>query len=304
MACYRPRWAWSSLAVNPSGKRSLVFEQAKGLPDSLMQIDCGYCLGCRIDKSIEWSIRVCHEMKYHARNCWLTLTYDDHHVSKDGQLVPGDLKKFIKALRKHFGPGVRYFACGEYGDQLSRPHFHICLFDVDFGQDRREVKKRNEFPVFRSETATKLWGRGHVEIGLLTRKSAGYTARYIMKKINGDMAETHYAKFNPATQEMYLLIPEFIRVSTRPGLGYRFFDDHKDGNWFDRDSCILEGKEFPIPKYYDKLMERYNPERMAAVKAKRIAKALARDPNEQSDSRLRVREEVKQAMTSTLSRQL
>ncbi|MNU02384.1 hypothetical protein D3C72_2460730 [compost metagenome] len=66
----------------------------------------------------------------------------------------------------------------------------------------------------------------------------------------------------------------------------------------------MEGKEFPIPKYYDKLMERHDPERMAAVKAKRIAKALERNPLDQTDSRLRVREEVKQAMTSILSRQL
>jgi hypothetical protein len=304
MACYHPQWAWSSLAVNVSGKRSLVFQESMGVPGSLMQIDCGHCLGCRIDKSIEWSIRVCHEMKYHERCCWLTLTYDPAHYPEHGQLVADHLRRFIKALRKHFGKGVRYFACGEYGEQLSRPHFHVCLFGVDFGEDRREVKKRGQFPVFRSELATKLWGRGFVEIGLLTRKSAGYTARYIMKKINGELAETHYQRYDEQTQDMFLLMPEFIRVSTRPGLGYQFFEQYKDTNWYTRDTCILEGKEFPIPKYYDKLMERHDPERMAAVKAKRIAKALERNPLDQTDSRLRVREEVKQAMTSTLSRQL
>jgi len=35
---------------------------------------------------------------------------------------------------------------------------------------------------------------GHCEIGALTFESAAYVARYIMKKVNGDLAAEHYKR--------------------------------------------------------------------------------------------------------------
>ena len=42
-------------------------------------------------------------------------------------------KKFMKRLRKRFkGKRIRFYMCGEYGEQFDRPHFHACIFGVDF----------------------------------------------------------------------------------------------------------------------------------------------------------------------------
>lgn len=84
-------------------------------------IKCGQCMECRLAYSREWAIRITHEAAMHERNCFLTLTYDDDHLPKYGQLVKSDLQKFFKRLRHHFN--FKYVACGEYGERRRRPHF-------------------------------------------------------------------------------------------------------------------------------------------------------------------------------------
>jgi hypothetical protein len=47
--------------------------------------------------------------------------------------VKRDLQLFFKRLRKAY-PDVklRYFACGKYGEQFARPHYHVILFGKSF----------------------------------------------------------------------------------------------------------------------------------------------------------------------------
>lgn len=50
-------------------------------------------------------------------------------------LCKEDLQKFLKRLRFHirkdFGSEIRFFACGEYGPQTFRPHYHIIFYFDD-----------------------------------------------------------------------------------------------------------------------------------------------------------------------------
>ena len=64
----------------------------------------------------------------HPHNAYITLTYNDDHLPANGSLQPRDLQLFWKRLRKARTPGIRYYACGEYGDQTARPHYHAIIF--------------------------------------------------------------------------------------------------------------------------------------------------------------------------------
>ena len=164
----------------------------------------------------------------------------------------------MKRLRKQFGKGIRFYMCGEYGEELDRPHYHACLFGVDFAADRSLWSNRNGYKLFRSPTLEVLWPFGHSTIGELNFETAAYTARYVMKKITGDLAEDHYRKVDPVTGEVYQLVPEFNRMSLKPGIGGLFFDRfHTD--IYPHDYVVVNGSKAKPPRYYDKRFDKIDP---------------------------------------------
>jgi len=65
MPCYKPVPVWRSKQMNPSGKRSLVFSENLGIDGTRLEIPCGGCIGCRLDRAAEWQTRLIHESKMH-----------------------------------------------------------------------------------------------------------------------------------------------------------------------------------------------------------------------------------------------
>ena len=164
MACYHPIDAWRArVGVYPTGKVPIVFKEAYGDPSTAMKVLCGQCIGCRLERSRQWAIRCMHEASLHPINCFLTLTYNDaslHYCSlpdlatgevigKVPTLFPRDVVLFLKRLRKKFGEGIRFFQCGEYGSQFSRPHHHMILFGFDFA-DKQFLQMSNGVPLYMS----------------------------------------------------------------------------------------------------------------------------------------------------------
>ena len=52
-----------------------------------MEVACGQCLGCRLDRSRMWAMRIAHEASLHeldGGNCFITLTYDDDEMPANG----------------------------------------------------------------------------------------------------------------------------------------------------------------------------------------------------------------------------
>lgn len=112
-----------------------------------VEIPCGQCIECRLQRSRRWADRCMLELGYHESSYFLTLTYDNDHIPKNplidydtgeiyaenATLVKKDLQDFMKRLRrayeyKGYDNKLRFFACGEYGSQTLRPHFHIIVF--------------------------------------------------------------------------------------------------------------------------------------------------------------------------------
>ena len=116
--------------------------QPKGHPETIT-VGCGKCLSCRIAKRKEWSTRLWHELAYHNKSVFLTLTYDDYNVPDNESLRLKDLQLFFKRLRKSLYkadfPRIKYFACGEYGNMTARPHYHSIIYGLGLDRESKRM---------------------------------------------------------------------------------------------------------------------------------------------------------------------
>jgi hypothetical protein len=274
-----------------------------------MEVGCGYCLGCRLDKSKELATRCVHEAQMHQDNCFVTLTYDSENLPTDGSLSKLHFPAFMKRLRKKYDDReIRYLYCGEYGDETFRPHYHACLFGIDFEDAIEDHVNDRDDVLWHSDELDKIWGKGFCTIGELNWDTAAYTSRYIMKKVVGQRAEEHYWRDNPLTGESYKLEPEFCKWSLGrkkgDGLGGRFFKKYQS-DFFPRDECPIPGKGVynSIPRYYEKIYAEENPDAFAEIK-KRRRKFRDTHSHDYTTKRLEDRFHVKKAAISNLKRKL
>ena len=196
----------------------------------------------------------------------------------------------MKRLRKHFSSRkIRFFHCGEYGEQFQRPHYHAIIFGLDFTD---KVQCRENFYI--SPTLAVLWPFGFHTIGSVTFESAAYVARYVVKKVTGKFADEHYAVINKRTGEYCGdRLPEYITMSRRPGIAADWIDKWKF-DVYNSDSVIINGREVKPPKFYDAKFELVDKEAMARIKA--VRKCVSPSVAENNwTGRLRVREEVAHA---------
>lgn len=252
-----------------------------------------------------------HEAQLHEFNSFITLTYRDECLPAGGTLVKRDFQLFVKRLRKWLRsrgyPGVRYFHCGEYGEELGRPHYHALLFGIDF-PDKKPWKRSDAaggVTLYRSETLDKLWGLGFCSVGAVTMESAGYVARYSMKKITGALARPHYTRLIPDTGELVELEPEYATMSRRPGVGARWYEHFREDVYPEGEVVVAGGRRHRSPKYYDKLEARLDPEGMKRLRLERIKAGNNKLANwNRRPARLAVRHEVKSAQLKALKRGL
>ena len=200
-------------------------------------------------------------------------------------LQPPTVKKksvqlFIKRLRKRIEQPIKYFACGEYGDSRQRPHYHICLIGFDFPDKIYWKKSPAGSLIYRSELLEKLWSHpkskksyGFAHIGELNFQSAGYTARYTLKKTKDKKQYVHIEDYDPITGEIHKTVglePEFIIMSK--GIGKDWWNKYKIDT--DKDYLSIDyDKKVKVPRYYDKLREKADPESMVEIKQEREANA-------------------------------
>lgn len=239
-------------------------------------------------------MRCLHEASLHDENAFITLTFNEEHLSENGSLVKSHFQRFIKRLREAVSgsqpSAIRYFHCGEYGERLGRPHHHACIFGFGF-PDRTLWQVRNNTKLYRSEFLESLWPLGFSSVGDVTFESAAYVARYIMKKITGKAAPAHYGT----------KLPEYVTMSRRPGIGRGWIDQYSS-DVYPLDKVITRGTECKVPKYYDKCFELTSPVEYATIKARR--QEVARKNPDNTAQRLLVRETVQKARVTMLKRGL
>lgn len=293
MPCYRPLEGYRAKEPGPNGKRGITFRRSEGYSDLPTKVPCGQCIGCKLERSRQWALRCKYEAQLHDDNCFITLTFDDDHLPSDYSVNVRDFQLFMKRLRKKFsGQTIRFFHCGEYGDDNLRPHYHAILFGFDF-PDKSLFRVNNGNRLYRSEILENLWPYGFCTIGAVTFESAAYVARYCLKKVTGEQADEQYLRVHPISGKQVKVLPEYATMSRRPGIGTEWLKKY-GSDVYPHDYVVHDGQRMRPPKFFDNVLESSDPRQHRLVKAKRKlgAKAHAAD---NTSGRLRVREKVKTA---------
>lgn len=284
MTCYHPLKGYR---VKGGGWTANKRQSATQAP---LSVPCGQCIGCRIDKTQAWAVRMYHESQLHEANCFITLTYDDENLPLHHSLNKKDFQQFMYRLRDRLKPRkIRFFHCGEYGDETSRPHYHAIIFGYDF-PDKYLFTKHGENDAYRSNLLENLWQKGNSEIEDFTPTTAAYVAGYITKKISGKSQADYYAWTDPITHERHERVPPYATMSNRPGIGADWYKKfHKDV--FPGDFCVLDGRKVAPPLFYLERLKETDPDTYQALKTQRKSASRANKDNN-TDERLAVRETV------------
>jgi len=199
------------------------------------ELPCGRCLQCRIARARVWATRCVHESAFHEHNAFVTLTYNDDNLPMDKSLSKHELQCFFKRLRKNLDTfhdrKVKYFACGEYGQEKDehgipkeRPHYHAIIFGLSpWGDDKEEVREA--------------WTKGFIYTGTVTYDSARYVAEYINTEYDGELKKRVYgARSAP------------FKISSQ-GIGEKFaiLEKEKIKNGL---GITVRGHHVSVPRYY------------------------------------------------------
>lgn len=228
MSCYYPLKGY---------KRSdggITFNRKDSKSGVHMSVPCGQCIGCRLKHSREWAIRMIHELKSWDQAWFVTLTYNNENLPKNGclskpilnaegkQIKQSHFQGFMKNLRSaNPGKTLRYYHCGEYGkicqncgkswvlhqkshknycgctnwlETLGRPHYHAIIYNLELDDLKVKGKTKAGHLIYTSKKLERIWQKGFVTIGKVTFESCAYVSRYITKKINGQSKDEHYTR--------------------------------------------------------------------------------------------------------------
>jgi len=247
MPCYRPLQGYRARTVNASGKRGIVFNKKDGFVDLPVKVPCGQCIGCRLERSRQWAIRCIHEASLHDENSFITLTYSPENLPDGGTLVLEDFQNFMKRFREAIEPKrIRFFHCGEYGENLGRPHYHAIIFGIspcvcelwpEYERGKRQVVKCG---CPGREEIMNAWKLGGVSrVTSVCYDSARYVADYIGK---ADIdAQGYRGKHRP-----------FQLMSKGLGRGYV---DTFETQLRDNLGVTVRGVPVGMPRYYARRLE-------------------------------------------------
>lgn len=334
-------------------------------------VPCRKCDECKAKYAQDWAIRCYHEFLMRESACFVTLTVDDIHATalldsirksyKKGantycnRCIKGSrwfryplnyslnkhflldwLKKFRDNLYKNIGVKIRYFGCGEYGDNNERPHYHLIIFGYDFPDKQFFRKSSKNVDLYLSEELSHYWPYGMATIQSVNYKACMYTAKYCTKKLKFDNAESEYEYYygrqpeflfmskgncqsnrcpyiDEITKERKLnslrnLTNEYCKFcdKTRGGLGYDWllkyhFEVLKLGY------ILIDGIKYSIPDYYHKILQLTFPEEYANYKLSSLLRAdekFNERPLEGSAERLSAKAKVKRGKIKFYQRNL
>lgn len=275
-----------------------------------ISVPCGKCVACQIRKRKEWTTRLSNEAEFHGDNCcFITLTYNDDNIPVTclkpvrgdrpkmvdrgaGELplftlLPSDVQKFIKRLRRHLEylpkrsknrigrdhleTPIRYYAVGEYGGKFGRPHYHLMIFGWR-PSDMVVYSSRDGHLIYRSAQIEKLWKFGFSTVEPVQGGVAKYCSRYVTKKFDRLYSEDK----DPFAESVF---PEFYLQSVRNGgIGALFFDKHYETILSRGYSLIRNGGNYikaSIPTYYWRRCRSINPCLWLQLRDEKIAFAKA-----------------------------
>lgn len=285
MSCYRP--LFGEFQGYEDGKPHYKILPCSGIPAEYPNINvpCGHCVGCRLDKSREWADRMMLELDHSKTAIFVTLTYDPLNVPVACSLDDGsvlftldkrDVQLFMKRLRRTFsGREIRFYLAGEYGSQTHRPHYHAILFGLSLADfsDIQPVSK-NSFGQFlySSQKMYEIWKLGNVALAEVSWQTCAYVARYCVKKLGADVSRETYESFG--------VLPEFSLMSRKPGIAGFYALEHpelieRSKQYFSDPNGVTPRTSCQTPKFVFEKLQLINPVLYDNIKNQR--QAYARD---------------------------
>lgn len=300
MSCFRPLNAYRL----DSG--DVVLSGARNAPTGRrMELPCGRCIGCKLDRARAWSVRITHEAQLYDGNSFVTLDYAPESLPASLSLEYSDFQGFMKRLRRRVqgcgvGPDgrkpVRFFCAGEYGETFKRPHWHAILFNC-----RMPDAEKYKNGTYRSRLLEDIWGHGNAVIGDVTPQSAAYVAGYTLHKAY-ERSEDYEDVINTSTGELTARRPEFVTMSRRPGIGAWWYEKYAR-DLFPHDGAVQDGSRFKVPSYYyKKFREGGDWLTIAEVEEARMKRAMESDPARETPRRRAERELVARARMAQVGR--
>lgn len=311
MPCFHPIRAYRVANKRDGSYEGVIFAELHDRYNVVgeIKLPCGSCIGCKLERARQWAVRCMHEASLYERNAFITLTFNDDNIPDGESLEYRPFQLFMKRLRKRFPKEkIRFFMCGEYGEKYGRPHYHACLFNFDF-DDRVYLKTSpSGSKIYTSAILSSLWTNrrgdslGFTTVGDVNFNSAGYVARYVVKKSLGYGEDEKYEYFDQETGEVLLKEKEFTRMSLKPGIGRGFYEKWKT-DIFPQDSCIVNGKETKPPKYYYRILAKedgFMHDDIAYLRERRAKASIEED----QERRNLAKEAVMEARLKFLKREL
>ena len=170
-----------------------------------------------------------------------------------------DVQLFLKLIRKDNNGKkgnpynrLRFYCASEFGDETHRPHFHMILFGLgleDFPDKEFWARTKLNDILYTSEYLNSKWKCGRVILADVSWRTCAYVARYVTKKLSGDMKVIY---------DIWNCTPEKAYMSRRPGIGAEYLLQHPD--CLDMSNINIStpdgGMKIQIPKYYLKFLNK------------------------------------------------
>jgi cell division protein FtsL len=212
------------------------------------------------------------EMKVSTKTEFVTLTYQTRYLSfsPSGRrtLVKKDLQQFFKRLRinqERAGNNskITYYAAGEYGGKLKRPHYHLIIFNAE-KQHIAKAWQINGEPI------------GRVHFGKqISSQAIAYTCKYINKTPSrnwhhSDDRQKEFSLMSKGIGQNYLT-PQMVRWHKQNDVTY----------------CVEEGGvRVSIPRYYKEKI--WNPEEREIISANQVNRIKDKTEKQIEDIRQQV----------------
>lgn len=110
-----------------------------------------------------------------------------------------------------------------------------------------------------------------------------YVAGYVTKKYGEETKS--YKKLG--------MLPPFCTMSRKPGLGDKYFQEHREEIWEKGYIQLTSGKRATIPRYYENMLKAENAQKLWEIKRERQRKAIEQTRNEMGSTKIPIKEYLK-----------
>lgn len=322
MSCYHPLHA---VRLHNTSDKPIIVGARRDvkdnvIPDAILSgrspmsydhlyLPCGQCIGCRMDYARRWADRMMLELESHSTAYFITLTYDDDHVSVSHyatsfwHIAPDGRKRLYPSIRDDLVADDWTVEPVMDGTSLTLcpPHVRDWLKRLRRQQEYHHNGNKIRYYLvgeYGSTTARPhyhaiIYGLQLDDLEPFGRSAAGnypyyrsatlertWTYGYVgVANVTWETcaytARYMLKKHKGATADVYTkyaLQPEYSVMSRCPGIGANYYVDHRD-EIYANDEIIIStprgGRVIRPPQYYDKMYDLEYPSRMADIKSAR-----------------------------------